>query len=191
MSEIEIIATIFGVICVWLTIKQHIACWPIGLVQVFLYIFVFYQAKLYADMVLHVIYVLLSIYGWYHWSENKTNDQRSGISLVGRSIYVYGALCLLATFIIGFLLTLYTDASFPYPDSFIMSSSLIAQWLLSRKKLESWIFWILTDIVAIYVYWYKELYWTTGLYVLFLFLAITGLAEWRKGYYRMISILVK
>lgn len=104
MSEIEIIATIFGVICVWLTIKQHIACWPIGLVQVFLYIFVFYQAKLYADMVLHVIYVLLSIYGWYHWSENKTNDQRSGISLVGRSIYVYGALCLLATFIIGFYL---------------------------------------------------------------------------------------
>jgi nicotinamide mononucleotide transporter len=191
MSEIEIIATIFGVICVWLTIKQHIACWPTGLVQVFLYIFVFYQAKLYADMVLHVIYVLLSIYGWYHWSENKTNDQRSGIGLLGRFIYVYGAVCMLATFILGFLLTLYTDASFPYPDSFIMSTSLIAQWLLSRKKLESWIFWILTDMVAIYVYWYKELYWTTGLYVIFLFLAITGLAEWRKDYYRTTSILVK
>ncbi|GAL85724.1 nicotinamide mononucleotide transporter [Sporocytophaga myxococcoides] len=191
MSEIEIIATIFGVICVWLTIKQHIACWPIGLVQVVLYISVFYQAKLYADMVLHVIYVLLSIYGWYHWSESNINKESSGITLCGKFTYIYGALCLALTLILGFTFTLYTDASLTYPDSFIMSSSLIAQWLMSRKKLESWILWIHTDIVAIYVYWYKELYWTTGLYLLFLFMAISGLAEWRKDYYQAKSILVK
>lgn len=191
MSEIEIIATIFGVICVGLTIKQHIACWPAGLVQVILYIFVFYQAKLYADMVLHVIYVLLSIYGWYHWAINKSDTQSTGVSTEGKFIYMYVFICLISSVILGLVFTIYTDASFPYTDSFIMSASLIAQWLMSRKKLESWVFWILTDIVAIYVYWYKELYWTTGLYIIFLFLAITGLMEWRKDYYQAKSILVK
>ncbi|WP_037575790.1 nicotinamide riboside transporter PnuC [Sporocytophaga myxococcoides] len=191
MSEIEIIATIFGIICVVLTIRQHIACWPAGLVQVFLYIFVFYQAKLYADMVLHVIYVLLSIYGWYHWSMNKSGTQSSGVSTEGKFMYMYVFVCLISSFILGFLLTRYTDASFPYPDSFIMSGSLIAQWLMSRKKLESWIFWIITDVVAVYVYWYKELYWTTGLYIVFLFLAIMGLVEWRKDYYQTKSVLIK
>lgn len=75
----------------------------------------------------------------------------------------------------------YTNAAIPYADSFIMSASLVAQWLMARKKLESWLFWITVDVIAVGVYWIKELYITTGLYTVFLILAIMGFFEWRKS----------
>jgi len=76
----------------------------------------------------------------------------------------------------------FTDASLPYPDAFTTVASLFAQWLLARKKLESWYFWIAVDIVAIVVYWYKQLYLTTGLYAIFLVLAIIGFFTWKNSY---------
>ncbi|MGA1133103.1 MAG: nicotinamide riboside transporter PnuC [Prochlorotrichaceae cyanobacterium] len=67
MTGIEVIAVVFGLLCVWLTVRQNIWCWPTGLVQVTLYIVIFYQVKLYSDLILHILYVFLQIYGWYHW----------------------------------------------------------------------------------------------------------------------------
>ena len=79
MSWMEAVAVVFGVACVWLTIRQSIWCWPTGLVQVFLYIFIFYEVKLYSDLILHVIYVGLQIYGWQHWLRggNPANDKQA------------------------------------------------------------------------------------------------------------------
>ena len=81
----------------------------------------------------------------------------------------------------GYGMAKYTDASFPYGDAFIMVASLVAQWLMARKLLESWGFWIAVDIVAIYVYWQKELHMTSGLYAIFLALAIFGFIAWHKS----------
>ena len=86
MNLIEALATIFGLLCVWLTTRQNVWCWPTGLVQVFLYIFVFYDAKLYSDMILHIIYVVMQIYGWYHWLHGGENAATLQVSILGKRI---------------------------------------------------------------------------------------------------------
>lgn len=182
MNWIEATAAVFGVICVWLTIRRNIWCWPTGLVQVLLYIYIFFGAKLYSDMILHVIYVFMQIYGWHHWLHGGKNKTKLPISLLLNLTYLWVAVAAVGTVIWGFLMDRFTDAAVPYADAFTTVASLIAQWLMARKKLESWFFWIAVDVVAIGVYWYKQLYLTTGLYSIFLVLATLGYFEWRKAF---------
>lgn len=182
MNWIEITATIFGLICVVLTIRQNIWCWPTGLVQVVLYIFVFYQAKLYSDFLLHVIYVILQFYGWYQWLHGGSNRSALKVTTMHpKSITVCSLAACVLTGIWGYLMQTYTDAALAYFDALIAVVSLFAQWLLARKKLEAWIFWIIVDIVAILVFLNKQLYFTTGLYAVFLLLAIKGYFTWRNS----------
>lgn len=186
MTGIEATAVVFGFVCVWLTIRQNIWCWPAGLVQVVLYLFVFYQVKLYSDMLLHGIYVLMQVYGWYWWLHGGPDSAnlRSGLavtrlSAVGLAGWVL--LVALASLGWGYLMASHTDAALPYADAFTTVASLVAQWLLARKKLESWLFWIAVDLAAIAIYFYKALYLTTGLYAAFLVMAVFGLLAWRQS----------
>ncbi len=86
MPIIEGIATFFGLICVWLTVKQNIWCWPTGIAQVALYIFVFYEAHLYSDMILHIFYVFINIYGWYHWLNKDVEKEELKVSRTGKML---------------------------------------------------------------------------------------------------------
>ncbi len=182
MNWVELTATIFGVICVVLTIKRNIWCWPTGLIQVILYIYIFNGAKLYSDMILHVIYVFLQIYGWYHWWHGGKDKTKLSITLLKKHSFIWVIIAVIGTVVWGFLMNRFSDASLPYPDAFTTVTSLVAQWLMARKKLESWYFWIAVDVVAIGVYWYKQLYLTTGLYAIFLVLATIGFFAWKKSY---------
>lgn len=176
-------AVIFGVVCVCLTIRQNVWCWPTGLVQVILFIYIFYEVRLYSDLILHVIYVGLSIYGWVHWVKGGQGGQPLPVTRMTRlegngwlaSVLVGAALW-------GAIMAAWTNAAAPYPDSFTTVASLAAQWLMARKKLESWLFWISVDVVAIGVYVYKALYLTAGLYAVFLVLACLGYTSWRKAF---------
>jgi nicotinamide mononucleotide transporter len=182
MTYIEAIAVVFGVLCVWLTVRQNIWCWPTGLVQVLLYIIIFYQVKLYSDLILHVIYVGMQIYGWYHWLHGGKAHGKlpvSKLTSIGRLIWT--AVVIAGTLMWGYLMASLTNASVPYGDAFTTVASLVAQWLMARKRLESWIFWICVDIAAIGIYLYKGLFLTSGLYTVFLVLATTGLFAWRKS----------
>lgn len=182
MTTIEVTAVIFGFLCVFLTIKENIWCWPTGLIQVFLYIFIFYDAKLYSDVILHIIYVALQFYGWYFWLHGGQERKEASVSELSRSWLTLSlAISVLATLLLGYLMANRTDASFPYPDAFTTVFSLTAQWLLSRKKVESWYFWIAVDCVAIGVYYAKGLHLTSGLYTLFLGMAIAGLFRWKQS----------
>lgn len=182
MIWIEAAAAAFGLACVWLTVRQNIWCWPVGLVQVGLYIVVFAAARLYSDALLHVIYVFLQLYGWAHWLHGGPRRSMLRVStLSGRALRAWSALALLAALGWGGLMDRFTDAAAPYPDAFTTIASLIAQWLLARKKVESWYFWIAVDVVAIGVYLYKALYITAGLYAVFLVLATQGLLAWRRA----------
>jgi nicotinamide mononucleotide transporter len=181
MSLIELFAAICGFICVYLTIKENIWCWPVGLVQVALYIFIFYDAKLYSDVLLHIVYVFMQFYGWYYWLHGGKEQKEAQITELSKSwfaFYIVGSG--LAVILLGYGMASATDASFPYADAFTTVFSLSAQWLLSRKKLESWHFWIAVDCVAIFIYFQKSLYSTAILYGLFLGMAIAGLLRWRK-----------
>lgn len=183
MSGIEVVATICGLLCVILTARQHILCWPFGLVQVALYVVLFWEAKLYADVGLQVVYIGLQLWGWWSWLGGGPRHQDElpvrGLSARGR-VVALGVIALL-TGVIGYSTATWTDASLPWPDAFITAASLVAQTLLGRKVWESWVGWIAVDVVAVPVYWSKDLPLTAGLYAVFLGLALSGLLAWRRS----------
>lgn len=183
MSPIEIAATLFGLVSVYLTIKENIWCWPTGIIMVILYVFVFYDAKLYSDVMLQVIYIFMQAYGWYFWVYGgKKEEKVHVITLKLRERIMWFFVAIIGAAAWGYVMHTYTDASLPYTDSLIVVMSLIAQWFLAKKVLESWVLWIAVDVLALYVYSAKGLYLTTGLYAVFLILAIKGLIEWRKSF---------
>lgn len=183
LEIIEIVAVVFGVFCVFLTIRQNIWCWPTGLIQVLLFIFIFYKVKLYSDLILHIIYVWMQIYGWYFWVHGGVKNQRLAVTKLNNYQRLqWSAVAIVVTAVWGLMMGLFTDASLPRLDAFTTVTSLVAQWLMAQKKLESWLFWITVDIFAIGIYWYKELYFTSGLYAVFLVLATAGWFAWSSSW---------
>lgn len=180
-SPLEWIATVAGFLCVFLLIKRSLWSFAFGLVQVSIYAWIFYDVKLYSDMLLNVFYIGFQFYGWYIWRHSQ--DSSGHVKVVKGHLSEYIAWCLvvlISTAVVGYLMGNYSDASFPYPDAFTTCASLTAQWLLSRKKLFNWAFWIVVDIVAIIIYWEKQLYPTSALYVCFLVMAMIGQWQWYK-----------
>jgi nicotinamide mononucleotide transporter len=183
MALIEILATIFGFICVWLTIKQNIWCWPAGLIQVSLYVFVFHQARLYSDMGLHVIYVLMQFFGWYYWMYGGADRGQAKVArLSPRARAAWATMALAGTACLGFVMDNYTNADLAYWDAATTVLSLIAQWLMAKKILESFLIWMAVDVLCVGIYAVKALYPTTGLYLAFLVMATMGYLEWRKSW---------
>lgn len=150
--------------------------------NVSLYIVVFWQAKLYADMGLQVVYVGVCLYGWWKWLHGGAGGGRLTVSRASRAslagLVVAGAA--LAA-LLGFLFHTRTDASFPFLDSTLASYSLVAQWLQSTKRIETWWFWIAVDVGYVGMYLAKGLWLTALLYAIFLVLCILGLREWRRS----------
>lgn len=183
MSLFELIATLLGLACVLLTVRQHVGCWPTGLAMVAMYIVIFYEAKLYSDMLLQVVYVFLQIYGWYAWVRGGEERRPLRVGRLGRYGWAWSlAACAAGTISLGTGMARYTDAALPYVDAFATSTSLVAQWHLGRKRLESWLFWITVDVVSIGMYVQKRLWPTAVLYVAFLALATWGWFEWRRAW---------
>ncbi|WP_409342749.1 nicotinamide riboside transporter PnuC [Paenibacillus sp. MBLB4367] len=184
-TPLEIVASATGLLSVWWTARQNIWCWPVGLISVVCFFFMFYEVKLYADMTLQIFFFALSIQGWVVWLTKR------GAASVRPTTRITGRLGLwLAVFLIaatggwGYWLANHTDASIPYMDAFVAILSIAAQFLLSAKKLESWYFWIAVDVLSIGMYAYKELYTFSFLYVIFLGIAIAGLVGWKREFER-------
>lgn len=197
MSGWEITGTFLGVLGVWLMIRQNIWGWPVGLVQVAVYAWVFYDAKLYSDVILQGFFFGIQAYGWAHWLGRNGARGASPASEASRSAEAAPALpvtrltpAAMAAWVglgavasagWGTYMQRNTDAALPHWDAFILAFSLIAQWLQARKKLECWAGWIIVNTVAIGVYWAKDLLLTAGLYGLFWVMAAWGWREWRRA----------
>lgn len=180
-STIEIVASVSGFLCLFLLIKRNIWCWFFGFVQVTLFAWIFFHAKLYSDTGLHVIYMVLQIYGWWNWYHHKDQDNELIIEPTNAVLVVKWALIgIVGAAVLGTIMDRYTDASFAYPDAFTTSVSLVAQWLLTRRYIVNWLFWIVVDVVAIYIYLQKGLYPTSALYAAFLIMCIFGYFSWAK-----------
>jgi nicotinamide mononucleotide transporter len=184
MSPGEIIGTVLGVLGVWLMIRQNIWGWPVGLVQVAVYAWVFYDAKLYSDAILQVLFFVIQAYGWWHWLNTQHTAAHSELPVVRLGLaemasWVFGGA--VATLAWGTYMHRTTDAALPHWDAFILVFSLIAQWLQARKKLENWAGWLIVNTVAIGVYWAKDLRLTAGLYLIFWVMALWGWRAWRQS----------
>ena len=178
----EVLAVVTGIISVYLSTRENIWSWPTALVNVALYFVVFYEAKLYADMGLQAVYFALSLYGWYEWlygGENRTALHVSRTSsALGSRLAMIGIACAV---VLGTLLARFTDAALPYIDSATTSTSLVAQWMMTRKILENWVVWVAVDVVYIAMFVFKRLYLTAGLYAVFLVLAVMGYVQWKRS----------
>jgi len=180
-GALELLAAVSGLLCVWLTVRQNIWCWPIGLIQIIVYLYIFWTVKLYSDVLLQVVFLVLQFHGWHNWLHGGKDRKELDISLLssrGRALWATAAL--VGTALLGAAMHRWTDATLPYWDAGATALSLIAQWLMNRKKLESWWLWITVDILSVGIYLAKNLYWTAGLYTVFLVMATLGLLEWRK-----------
>ena len=182
MDFIEPTATVLGIVSVTLLVRQNIWCWPTGIVMVTLYIFIFYDARLYSDMGLQVAYVVMQIYGWYYWVFGGEERNRLPVSrIAGSAALGWLGVMLAGTAGLGFLMDEYTDADLAYWDAATTVMSLVAQYLQAVKVLECWLLWIAVDVLAVGIYAYKGLVPTTVLYTVFLGLATWGYIEWRRS----------
>lgn len=182
MNPFEVVGVVTGILGVWLTTRQKIWCWPVGLVSVTAFIVVFFRAKLYAAMGLQFVYVGLVGYGWYAWLKSGPGHGYLLVSRVPQRILaVVGAAGTVAALVIGFLLGRQTDEALPYLDGFTTSFSLVAQWMQARKHLENWLVWVVVDLVYISMSLTQGLTLTAGLYVIYVGLALVGYRDWRRS----------
>ncbi len=188
MSVLEIVAAICGLIAVALTIARHVWCWPVGLVQVLLYTKVFYDAQLYSQTLLQIVFAVLQVHGWWQWrmslrdpSAAASTDKVVVERLAGTKFAQFVAAGGILSVVLGGLMLTLTSAKWAMADAFIAGYSLVAQWLLIQRKLENWYLWILVNVLTIIVCWAQALWPTVVLYVVFLAMAVHGLGVWKRN----------
>ncbi|MGQ9846785.1 MAG: nicotinamide riboside transporter PnuC [Bacteroidales bacterium] len=182
-NYLEVIASLTGIVAIFFQIKVNPIYWPISIINVLLYIFVFYQARLYAEISLQVYYLVMSIYGWIFWSK-KANNKSIPISKTTMKMWITIIIIVpLVWLSMAFLLKKYSNTDVPFIDSFLTTLSFLATYLLARKKIENWLIWIFVDFSSISLYFYKQLYATIILFVVLTILAIIGYKEWKEKLY--------
>ncbi|MDQ6646883.1 MAG: nicotinamide riboside transporter PnuC [Pseudomonadota bacterium] len=182
MTLVELLAAIVSAWGVWLTARRRPWCWPIGLVSVAIYTWVFVDAKLYSDALLQVAFGGLILYGWHRWLHHLGDDGLVRVAPLPRrdalqhmAIGVAGALAL------GFAMHRWTDAALPWLDAALTAFSLVAQWWQGRRHIAAWWLWIAVDVIYVGEYIYKHLLITSVLYAGFIVLAVIGLRSWRQA----------
>lgn len=185
MSTLEIIAVLFNILGVWLTARRIRWCWPVSVVAVLLYAWIFYQAKLYSDTLLQGIFALLQGYGWWRWSQGGMALGKVRVGrLPWREAWLGLAGGLLGALLLGSLMSRYTDAAVPWVDSTLTAFSLVASVWAARKYVASWWLWIALDLAYVGLFLFKDLQLTAALYAGFVVLAIYGLRTWRQDLQR-------
>ena len=179
-SAIEMIAVACGLINVMLIIQRSLWNYPFGFIMVALYAKIFYDYQLYSEALLQIYFFLIQIYGLWYWLRGKTADGAIiVVTLPPTQRRLYLLVTLLGWLGLSSLMAYLTDATHPYWDAAIATLSVMAQFLLSRRHIESWTLWIIVDVLAIGLYWIKGLSPTAALYLVFLSLAIVGRYRWQ------------
>ncbi len=183
MSTLEWIAALAGAVSVYLSARENIWNWPTAIMNLVLYIIVFQRTGLYSDMGLQVVFLVLSIYGWYQWLHGGVDHTQLRVSRASaRDWLISVPIATVFWIILARNTARLPGVALPYLDSGLATISLVAQWMMTRKIVENWVLWIIVDIVYVPMYIYKGLPVTAGLYSVFLALAVIGLRSWLRSY---------
>lgn len=178
LSLIETVAVFFSIIYVVLAAKESIWCWAAALISVSIYIYICFQAQLYAETGLQVFYFIMAIYGYFSWKKNNSLLRINELAISNHIlIMILGSLL---TFILGFYLSAYTDSQLPIVDSFTTVFSVIATYMVVKKILSNWLYFIIIDAVSIYLYFSRDLHMTALLFSIYTIIAIIGYWKWSK-----------
>ena len=177
-DAVECIAVLFSILYVILAAKESIWCWGAGAISVSLYIYICFFAQLYPETGLQVFYLFMAFYGYYHWNKKEQSLQISEWSISKHLfILIVGAVL---TFLMGFYFTTYTNAKMPIADSFTTVFSIFATYMVAKKILGNWLYWIVIDIVSVYLYFSRDLHLTSLLFLAYTVIAIFGYFSWIK-----------
>ena len=181
----EWVSTVTQIASVWYARKNNVLVYPTGIIGVLLAAWLYFfdsHPPLYADGTLNIYYFLMSVYGWYNWVQKKDAEHLTyPISWCTRKELSLGALLFLVSWgAIYFTLIKITNSNTPILDSLVSSTAVVAMWWMAKRKIENWLAWIISNIVAIPLNFYKEFYLFTLMYVLFLVLALWGYIDWKK-----------
>lgn len=183
ISWLEWLAFLTGVIAVFLSTREKVWSWPVGIVNVSLYFLLFRRAGLYSDMGLQLVYLALSIYGWYEWLFGGSNRTELRVSRATPRLWLVSAVVgVVFWFALSWFTSRLQGVALPRLDAALTTVSLVAQWWMTRKILENWLLWLLADLVYVPMFLYKGLCLTAGLYAIFLVLAVMGLVSWRRSW---------
>lgn len=175
----EFLAVAFSLVCTVLTVRRSIWCWPVGLIGIGLYAYVYFEQKLYADMGLQAVYTVQFVYGWVVWGKNKTQQSALTVRRLPRWAWMFLVPTVVLTGVAwGALFQKFTDAALPYPDALAAALSLCANALLALRYRENWLFWLVADALLIGIFAYKGLWFSTGLFAVYLGMAVWGWRDW-------------
>ena len=181
MPNLEIVAVLMNVLGVWLTTQRIRWCWPVSVVAVLLYAWIFFDAKLYSDTLLQIIFAFLQGYGWWRWSQGGLDHGKVHVARLPLRDAVLGAIAgVIGTVLLGSLMSSFTDAAVPWLDACLTAFSLVASVWAARKYVASWALWIALDVVYVGMYLSKDLQLTAGLYAGFVLLAFYGYRSWKR-----------
>ena len=181
-SPVELVAAILALFYLVLAARQNPWCWPCALLSSAIYLVLFFERALYQQALLQVFYIGMAIYGWWHW---RGTDMRGGPLAVSRwkpRQHAAAAIAVLAlTLVSGWLESRFTPAQFPYLDAFTTWGSVVTTWMVARKVLENWLYWLVVDSVMVYLSYVAGLPATALLFVIYLGIVIAGFISWRRS----------
>ena len=184
---LELLGTAVGIIYLWLEYRASIYLWIAGIIMPAIYIFIYYDAGLYADFGINIYYLLIALYGWIVWKTGFTlsgKKKKSGelpISHAPKRVWPrIVAAYIAAQLFITYILINYTDSTVPIADSFTTALSIIGMWMLARKYIEQWWVWLVVDFTSAGLYIYKDLHFTAALYAVYAIISIFGYCKWRN-----------
>ena len=179
---LEASGLVFGLLAVYFLIKENILTWPSGIAYVLVSFVIFARERLYADFGLHVVFLVLNVYGWWFWRNgDRSKDNEVRITQTSRVVLIsLWIVSIAGIFTMGFMLNRYTDAALPYWDSSTTVLSLTGMWLTARKKIENWHFWFIVDVLATGIYFYKGIYFYATLYLIYIGMAVIGFVTWKR-----------
>ena len=179
---LEITAVIFGLLSVWYSKNNNILVFPTGMISTAIFIYLLYKWVLLGDMMINAYYFVMSIYGWFIWTR-KENNTVTPISRVTNNEKKIATIIFLSSLVFVYLIYVYFDkwgTVTSYIDNITTAIFFVGMWLMAKRKIENWIFWIIADIISVPLYFYKGLTFTSLQYLIFTFIAIAGYYSWKK-----------
>ena len=183
LAPLEVVAVAAAVAYLVLAIRQNIWCWLGAAISTAIYVYLFFVAKLYMESALNLFYFVMAIYGWSVWDFGRSGDEALPVSVWGRGVHGIAIASILAASILsGYLLARYSDAAYPYVDSMTTWGAIWATFLVARKVLENWWYWLVIDAASIVIYWSRDLQLTALLFVAYVVMIPFGLIAWRRSW---------
>ncbi len=182
LAPLEVAAVLLAIAYLLLAIRQNIWCWACAGISTAIYVWLFIEAKLYMESALNGFYFVMAIYGWMVWRSGRSDDHERPVVVWPARTHALAIMAIItASLVSGYLLDRSSDAAFPYVDSLTTWSAIWATFLVARKVLENWWYWLLIDVASVFIYWSRDLQLTALLFVVYVIMIPFGLLAWSRS----------